>query len=69
MQDGEDLFACERGDLSRYGEPAVDVAFEGQHIGRTGALSAFAGDFVHNILGEEVLEGGVEEVGDTVFPD
>lgn len=46
----------------------MHVALEGQHVGRAGALAAFAGDFVHDVLGEEVLERSVEELVDAVLP-
>lgn len=69
MEDGEDLFLEVGDDLSDDGEPSVDVAFEGKHVGRAGAFTAFAGDFPCDALGEEVLEEGVGEVVDAGFPD
>jgi hypothetical protein len=56
-------------DLSDDREPSVDVALEGKHVGRTGALTAFAGDLPCYALGEEVLEEGIGEVVDAGLPD
>lgn len=69
LEDGEDLFFELRDDLSDDGEPSVDVALEGKHVGRAGTLTAFAGDLPCDALGEEVLEEGIGEVVDAGLPD
>lgn len=69
LKDGEDLLLELRDDLSDDREPSVNVALEGKHVGRAGALTAFAGDLPCDALGEEVLEEGIGEVVDAGLPD
>lgn len=68
LQHGEDALCGEGRDLCCYGQPAVHVALERQHVGGAGALASLARHFVHDVLGKEVLERGVEELVDAVLP-
>lgn len=59
---GKNLVRDVRSEVSGLRHPTVDIALERKHIGGAGAV-VFAGDFDSNAVGEEVIEGGIDELG------
>lgn len=49
-------------------EPAREVGFEGEHVSCASEFR-FASDFVGNVVGEEGVEGTIQETIGSVFPD
>lgn len=45
----------------------MEITFEGQHIGRAGAIR-FTSGLERNSVGEEGLEAVIDEFGDSFFP-
>lgn len=65
---GHDEIAGVRCDEGSGCHPAGEVGFEGEHVGCAGEFR-FTGDFVGDVVGEEGIEGAVEQTIGSVFPD
>lgn len=68
LQDRHDCVVGEGRKLGSLGHPSVVVALEAEHVGR--ACQVFlAGHLVGDVVGEEDVDRGVQEVCDSLFPD
>lgn len=68
LEDGEDFVGEERSDLRGGRHPAVQVAFEAEHVGCAGHV-LLAGELVGDVVGEEGLERGVGQLVEAVPPN